>query len=87
MKKLYTKPNIMFEDFSLSTSIAGNCEGIVGNPSKGSCAVLGSGNIRLFDSSVGVACQFSPEQLGGAAGMYNGMCYHVPSDSSNLFNS
>ena len=87
MKKVYSKPEIQFEDFTMSTSIAGNCESIVGNPSKGTCAILGSGGIAVFDASVGNACEFTPERLGQDADQYDGTCYHVPSEYSNLFNS
>ena len=47
MKKEYSKPIVVFENFTLSTNIAGTCESIVGNPSKGTCAVLGTGGILL----------------------------------------
>ncbi len=86
MKKIYSKPEIIFEDFTLSENIAGNCEGIVGNPSKGSCAVNGTGGIVMFDGSVS-ACDYSPEDMNGTADMWDGYCYHVPTEYSNLFNS
>jgi len=86
MKKTYSKPEILFEDFSASTSIAVNCEGIVGNPSKGTCAVLGTGGIAMFDGSIR-ACDYTPEGMGGAADQWDGFCYHVPTEYNNLFNS
>ncbi|MBQ8856548.1 MAG: hypothetical protein IJ024_00235 [Lachnospiraceae bacterium] len=86
MKKKYVKPQIVFEDFSLNTSIAGDCEGIVGNPSKGTCAVIGTGNIAIFDGTVS-ACVFTPTDIGGTEDKWDGACYHVPTEYSNLFNS
>ena len=88
MKKKYTKPYVMFEDFSLNTSIAGTCESIVNNSAKGSCAVIGTGGIAMFDEEVlNNACEFTPTGMGGAADQWDGFCYHVPTEYNNLFNS
>ena len=96
MKKAYKKPEIMFEDFSLSCNIAAGCEpgGIVGNPSKGVCGVLTSSGDVIFNSSVGDVCVFKPSDMGNTPVLGNdpddewdGFCYHVPTESSNLFNS
>ena len=86
MRKAYSKPEIMFEDFTLSTNIASGCETIVDNPSKGSCAISGSGGINVFDGTI-PACEYTPGDMGTADDTYDGACYHVPSDSSSLFNS
>ena len=86
MKKAYVKPEIMFENFSLSTNIAGDCEGIVGNASKGTCAVLGTGDIAIFDGTVS-ACVFTPTDVGEKEDEWDGNCYHVPTEYNNLFNS
>ena len=87
MKKTYEKPMIIFEDFSLSTSIAAGCEGIVGNPTAGSCAVLGSGGIAVFSSSMTEVCDYTPEGLGQPEDKWDGLCYHVPTEDYTLFNS
>lgn len=82
MKKTYTKPEISFESFLMSTNIAGDCEKpFVNNASKGTCAVLGTGGIAVFDGSVG-ACKFTAEN-----DQWDGLCYHVPTEAANLFNS
>lgn len=86
MKKHYKAPEILFEDFALSDSIAGTCDGIVGNPSKGSCAVLGTGGISVFSEGIR-GCDFKPEDLGGINDEWDGFCYHVPTEYNNLFNS
>ena len=87
MKKQYTAPEIFFEDFTLSQSIAGGCESIVNNASKGNCAVLGSGNIGVFTDGIN-GCDYDPKDLpGGKEDQWNGFCYHVPTDANNLFNS
>lgn len=85
MKKVYEKPEILFESFSLSTNIAGDCEApYVGNPSKGNCGVSTSApQITIFTSDPNV-CTI-PDSDGDD--MYNGLCYHVPTEYNNLFNS
>ena len=86
MKKIYSKPEIIFEDFTLSENIAGDCEGIVGNPAKGTCAYLSSGGIATFTDSVD-ACDFTPADMGSTDDRWDGFCYHVPIETNNLFNS
>lgn len=86
MKKVYEAPAIMFEDFSLTTNIAGNCEVIISNHTQSSgCAYVyndGRGNsLSVFTDTMG-SCTYKP-----ANGDYNGLCYHVPYESNNLFNS
>jgi hypothetical protein len=81
MKKKYVKSQIYIETFSLSMNIAGDCEGIVGNATKGTCAVEGTGGIPMFSGTVS-ACEFVSEQ-----DVWNGFCYHVPTEKYTLFNS
>lgn len=88
MKRTYSKPEIMFESFTLSTNIAGDCERIVGIPSKGTCGVPGSDGENLFSATVTgpQGCAFDWESKFGDN--YDGFCYHNPSDvDKNLFNS
>ena len=87
MKKIYTKPVVVIEDFSLSTTIAGDCEGEpVGNPTKGVCAVQGTGGVNVFSGNI-VACDFTPEEMNQPKDQWNGFCYHVPVEYATLFNS
>ena len=91
MKKVYTAPQILFESFTMSTNIAAGCESIVGNPTQGTCAVLGSGGVAIFNGTIGT-CDFTPGEIFGANAdntdeMMNGLCYHVPTEELNLFNS
>lgn len=80
MKKAYVKPDIIFEDFTLSTSIAAGCERQTDTPSWNMCGVA-FGNMNLFLSSIS-ACTDPVEDDGSL-----GYCYHNPSDLTNLFNS
>ena len=87
MKKVYTAPQILFESFTMSTNIAAGCDSIVGNPSKGSCAVLGSAGEKFFSGTMVDICDFNVEEFGQAPDMWDGFCYHVPNENSDLFNS
>ena len=78
MKKIYQKPEILFESFALSTCIAANCGSIVGAPTDGVCGIAGTGGDILFSEEI-TGCT--------AIGDDNLFCYHVPTDSTNLFNS
>lgn len=84
MKKTYMKPQIMFESFSVSTNIAGDCDVKTQTPSSGNCAYTVEdeflGAINYFTNEV-YACETKE-----ADGEYNGICYHVPY-GDNLFNS
>lgn len=82
MKKTYTKPEIIFEDFTTSTNIAAGCEGIVGSPAKDTCTVVGTGNIVMFDNGMSL-CDYTPPE----GDKWDSFCYHVPTEYNNLFNS
>lgn len=85
MKKMYSKPEIVFESFVLSTNIAGNCKTIINTPSYGNCAYSVTdeflGPLNIFVTGVS-ACTTTE-----ADGEYNGICYQTPVDTSSLFNS
>ena len=80
MKKTYTKPEIFFEDFSLSSSIAAGCELDTPLPSyEQNCGYPIKGGVVFLQ---GTQCTTYPQD-----GTYNGFCYHVSADDSNIFNS
>lgn len=83
MKKKYTKPMIIIEDFSLDTTIAGSCDVKTDTQGYGECGLDMSGITIFLDGMSG--CTFPIKNVGGD-GEHNGLCYHVPTDS-NLFNS
>ena len=81
MKKIYKKPMVLIENFSLSTNIAGDCDTKTNTPSQNQCAYpLRSGHM-VFMSEI-AACTTTEDD-----GEYEGICYHVPNDAKNLFNS
>lgn len=82
MKKEYEKPVVVFESFSMSTNIAAGCDRIVNTLSRGTCALpMGTGGISVFVDNV-AACLYQASD-----GMYDNLCYHVPTEAYNLFNS
>lgn len=81
MKKIYTKPAVVFEDFALSTNIA-SCEAHA-NADRGICGCEFIPGLNLFTSLV-AGCQLSTED--GSAD-HDGLCYHNPSDLYNVFKS
>lgn len=81
MKKTYTKPEIMFEDFKLSTNIAAGCETKTSTPSLDQCGYAVPGVGVIFIQGVN-GCTKKIE-----SGEFNGLCYHNPTELNNLFNS
>lgn len=85
MKREYRKPEIMFEDFTLSTNIASGCELKINNQVSGTCGYPyeGGGGTTLFTAAAGSdVCNIPIEDSAS-----NGFCYHVPIDTYNVFNS
>lgn len=90
MRKEYKKPIIIFEKFSLSTSISAGCELITSLPRQNDCGVQYGASV-LFTQSV-TGCVSGYENLTGFpvstdTAEYNGFCYHNPPDDKNLFAS
>ena len=81
MKKSYVKPQVFFEDFHLSTSIAAGCE-YTTNHAMNVCVYEITGGRNVF-----VDERTSCNDIKAPGGDYGAVCYHVPSDTSNLFTS
>ena len=81
MKKNYTKPYIVFESFSLSQNIAAGCEVKTSTPSQMQCAYEDDFGTPIFLESVS-ACVSKVQESDNDT-----LCYHVPIESNNLFNS
>ena len=83
MKKQYSEPDIIFESFSLCSSIAaGGCARKINTFANGNCGAP-YGKRIVFTWEV-VGCKVKAED---GSLMYDGMCYHVPVDMNALFNS
>lgn len=83
MKKEYCKPDVFFEDFTMSTNIAAGCEEKPYGYTD-VCGVRGTKGQTLFNDSLGDACS---KKIIDGSGEANGLCYHNPSDSYNVFYS
>ena len=88
MKKAYSKPEIAFEDFAITTNIAGDCEYKTNTPSVHNCG-LNFGNMVIFlDTMTNVCTGDGAIKSEGGDGLYNGFCYHVfDNGKNNIFNS
>lgn len=80
MKKTYVKPQIVFDSFELSQSIAAGCR-FLSNHEYGACALdPGDGVPTIFaDSSI---CDYIK-----IPGEYNEFCHHNPDDQHSVFSS
>lgn len=65
----------------MCTNIAGDCEIKTHTPSEGKCSYQGD-----FDYPIFITKEMGCMTL-EADGDYNGLCYHVPNEGKNLFNS
>ena len=90
MKKKYTAPGIYFESFSLSAAVTVNCDTVIDTQSLNMCGVDTGIQYIFFDSMTscrdgkGAAFPFPiPKDDDG----FNGLCYHVPTEGNQLFNS
>lgn len=82
MKKVYNKPEIMFDSFSMSTNIASNCGTITNLPSKDQCGYKPDRSNNIYFISTINHCAFTEDD-----GEYNGICYHNPVTEDVLFSS
>jgi hypothetical protein len=80
VKKVYTKPEIVFDSFELTESIAAGCSFISSNIAPYECAILDKElNYTIFsDYSM---CQSTPP------GGNDSICYHVPTADYSVYTS
>lgn len=79
MKKRYQKPEVSFEDFELSTNIANLCAEKAEGPTNGTCGVTIPGVPGIVFTDKVAECTRTDGDYG--------YCYHVPTDTTKLFNS
>ena len=82
MKKEYCKPDVFFEDFTMSANIAAGCEEKPFGYTD-MCGVKWSKGTILFDDSF----ENCTKKIIAGDSAYNGLCYHNPSDTYNVFYS
>lgn len=88
MKKIYSKPEMFFESFTLNEHIAAGCEAKIDTPSRSQCGLDYGPFVVFLETSTGCTGDGKVKDMGGD-GEYNGLCYHVFSNNgaNNLFNS
>lgn len=79
MKKTYSKPEIHFEDFSLTTSITAGCEYTNGMHAQGECGYETRDGVVFLETVSG--CKYHQPDTNDS------LCYHVPNVDNNIFNS
>lgn len=82
MKRNYVKPEIMFENFTMSTNIAAGCNFISKLQGKvDACGYMDDrGNGPIFTSDVNGCTYTQPDG-------YDSICYHVPNENYDIFTS
>ena len=76
MKKVYSKPDIFFESFMMSSSIANECDGPKGNSGDPNVCEYEENNVSIFSYGVNTDCMLPDPQ-----------CYHVSADPKGVFGS
>lgn len=82
----YQKPQILFESFEMSTSIAATCNYVQTKTLnyEMDCAVypIDIPSMRIFDRGVEAStCTTDP------VGVFDDLCYQVPNDAYNIYTS
>ena len=77
MKKAYSKPEISFESFQMSTSIANDC-GVIANQGD----II---NCEIYENGVAIFATGSDGNGDCSIDTYD--CYHVSPESANVFGS
>ena len=85
MKKTYSKPSVVIENFTLSTNVAGDCEKPFNLQAQFVCGIPDDNGVgmNIFDPSKGGSCVIPGED----DAKFDGFCYHIPTETNELFNS
>ncbi|MCF0136880.1 MAG: hypothetical protein HUJ66_00785 [Oscillospiraceae bacterium] len=85
MKRTYTKPQIAFDSFELSQSIA-SCS-VITNAVVAQCAYSDpESGFNIFVESI-AACSEFPQPGLPSDSSFGGVCYEIPEGNLNLFSS
>lgn len=80
MKKIYQSPQILFESFALSSSVAAGC-GVISKPSAAyMCPVEDPELGFTIFTEEGVCQRTSPD-------LYDRVCYNIPLENNSVFTS
>ena len=72
----------MFENFTLSENIAGDCGVKIHTLVEDTCAYETTGGIAYFTYGLVKNCEYD-----APSDDFDGICYHNPTDTARLFNS
>ena len=78
MKKVYRKPDIFFESFMMSSSIANECDGPKGNSGDPYVCEYEENGMVLFNTATPDTNDCEWDDI---------WCYHVTADSQGVFGS
>lgn len=79
MKKIYSKPEIVFDSFTLTTNIAAGCGKTINTHVNGACGLPVEGVGTIFTTDI-TGCEVKIAED-------DSYCYHVPTNDTKLFNS
>ena len=79
MKRIYKKPVVIIEDFSLQTSIAAGCKFKTDLPTEGQCGYPTRNGVVFVSTITG--CDYHTPDTNDS------LCYHVPNEDYDIFNS
>ncbi|MGN1349195.1 MAG: hypothetical protein ACI4VI_09650 [Acutalibacteraceae bacterium] len=80
MKKLYQSPQILFESFELSSSVAAGC-GAIAKPNAAYMCPVKDPEIGLTIFTKETDCQLT------SPGYYDRVCYNIPLENNSVFTS
>lgn len=86
MKKAYSKPDILFESFSLATSIAAGCEVKLDTQAAYVCGIKFD-NTTIFTNDVTNCRADKGGTVIADGGTADQLCYHNPYEANNVFAS
>lgn len=90
MKKQYSKPGIIIEDFAIAQNIAAGC-GAITNPNKWGWPGHANRGVCGWHDGLDIIWAAKPmcteDGITKIDAIVGGLCYHNPSDEMNIFSS
>ena len=92
MKKLYNKPQVIIEEFTISQSVASGCT-VSAQFNKNNCGIPGKYEDEILFSLglAGSPCTYKPvgtdNNQNGIDDLDDKYCYHIPTDANRYFGS
>lgn len=77
MKKTYVKPMVAFENFQMTSNIAGNCVNVANSTQENNCLATQPNGWAIYSSALGCDIQVDDDKI----------CYHVPTADTSIYSS